>query len=84
MPPGIARRTKNFLSIFSACQWDAPEAKVVPISAKCTAADATAADAPKVTSRVELVRPKPMPSAPSMSWAILPTNAKTIQFTKES
>ena len=84
IPPGIARRSKIFLSMFSACQCDAPEAKVVPISAKCTAADATAADAPSVTNKVELVSPKPMPSEPSMSCAIVPTKAKRIQFIRES
>lgn len=67
MPPGTASRTKTFLSIFSACQWETPEINVVPISAACTAAEATAADAPKVNNKVELVKPKPIPSAPSIS-----------------
>jgi hypothetical protein len=52
---------------------------VVPISAKCTAADATAADAPAVIKSVELVMPKPIPRAPSINCAIAPTIAKTIQ-----
>lgn len=78
--PGIARRIMTFLSTFSACQCESPDASVVPISATCTAAEATAADAPMVTRRVELVNPKPMPSAPSISCAIEPTTAKTIQF----
>jgi hypothetical protein len=67
IPPGIASLSRIVLSMFSARQWDAPETKVVPISAACTAADATAADAPKVTNKVELVTPKPMPSEPSIN-----------------
>ena len=47
-----------------------------------TAAEATAADAPKVRSKVELVRPKPIPSEPSTNWAIDPASAKKIQFIK--
>lgn len=80
--PGIASLIMIFLSTFSACQCDNPDAKVVPISAKCTAADATAAVAPAVTKRVELVIPNPIPSAPSINCAIAPTTANTIQFTE--
>ncbi|CAB4591850.1 unannotated protein [freshwater metagenome] len=76
IPPGIARRTNTFLSIFSACQWETPETKVVPISAACTAAEATAAEAPNVSNKVELVKPKPIPSAPSINWATDPAIAK--------
>jgi hypothetical protein len=68
--------------MFSACQCEAPETSVVPISAACTAADATAADAPKVKSRVELVKPNPIPRVPSISCAIDPARAKKIQFTE--
>ena len=82
IPPGIARRIRIPLSIFSACQCETPEARVVPISAACTAADATAAPAPIVTKRVELVNPKPIPSDPSINWAKAPIKAKAIQFTK--
>ena len=78
----MAKRSIIFRSTFSACQCESPEANVVPISAKCTAADATAAVAPTVTKSVELVSPKPIPSAPSINWAIDPTIAKTIQFIK--
>ena len=80
IPPGIAKRTKTSLSMFSACQCDAPETNVVPISAACTAADATAADAPRVNSNVELVKPKPIPNAPSISCATDPAMANKIQF----
>lgn len=76
IPPGIASRTNTFLSMFSACQCETPETKVVPISAACTAAEATAAEAPKVNNKVELVRPKPIPSAPSINWATDPAMAK--------
>ena len=67
MPPGIAIFFRMSLSILSLCQWDAPDARVVPISAACTAAEATAADAPKLKRSVELVSPNPIPSEPSTS-----------------
>ena len=80
MPPGIASRTKISRSTFSRCQCETPEARVVPISAAWTAADATAADAPRVSRRVELVKPKPIPSEPSTNCATEPARAKSIQF----
>jgi hypothetical protein len=67
MPPGIASFLSILVSTLSACQCETPETNVVPISAACTAADATAADAPSVSKSVELVNPKPIPSVPSMS-----------------
>jgi hypothetical protein len=67
--------------MFSARQWDAPETNVVPISAACTAAEATAAEAPNVSNKVELINPKPIPREPSISCAIDPAIAKKIQFT---
>jgi hypothetical protein len=84
MPPGIANLKRIFLSIFSACQCETPDASVVPISAACTAADATAAEAPRVKSNVELVNPNPIPKVPSMSCAREPASAKKIQFTAAS
>ena len=80
MPPGIASCLSIFVSTLSACQCETPDTNVVPISAACTAAEATAADAPSVSRSVELVNPKPIPSVPSMSWAIEPAIAKKIQF----
>ena len=44
-----------------------------------TAAEATAADAPRVNRSVELVNPNPIPSEPSISWAIAPAIAKGSQ-----
>ena len=84
IPPGIANLKRIFLSIFSACQCEAPDARVVPISAIWTAVEATTADAPRVTKRVELVSPKPIPSEPSINCATDPTRAKRIQFIGES
>jgi hypothetical protein len=66
----------TFLSTFLACQCDKPDAKVVPISATCTAAEATAAVAPVFIKSVELVNPNPMPSAPSINLATPPNIAK--------
>ena len=63
----MAKRNRIFLSTFSACQCDKPEAKVVHISAACTAAEAKAALAPKVINNEELVSPKPIPRAPSIN-----------------
>jgi len=80
IPPGIARRLRIFLSTFSACQCEAPEAKVVPISAMCTATEATDAVAPRVSRSVELERPNPIPKEPSISCAIDPASANNIQF----
>ena len=80
IPPGIASCLSIFVSTLSACQCETPETKVVPISAACTAAEATAAEAPRVSKSVELVNPKPIPSVPSISWAIEPAIAKKIQF----
>ena len=65
--PGIASCINIFLSMLFACQWEAPEARVVKISAIWTAVDARAADAPSVNSMVELSNPNPIPSAPSTS-----------------
>jgi hypothetical protein len=67
--------------MFSACQWEAPEARVVKISAIWTAVDASAAEAPSVKSKVELSNPNPIPSAPSTNWAIEPANAKSKRLT---
>jgi hypothetical protein len=60
-------------------QCAAPEASVVPISARCTDADAVAGAMPAVSSKVVEVAPYAMPSAPSISWAASPTNRSTMR-----
>ena len=55
-------------------QCDTAAASVVPISARCTEADAAAGATPATSSRVAEVRPYAMPSAPSISWATSPTS----------
>ena len=46
MAPGIARMPTTRQSTLPNFQWDAPEARLVPTSAKCTEADAMAAGVP--------------------------------------
>ena len=46
-----------------------PETSVVPISEKCTAAEAAAGAMPVASSSVEDVTPYAMPREPSTSWA---------------
>ena len=53
---------------------------MVPISARCTEAEAEAGATPATSSRVVEVTPYAMPSAPSTSWAARPTSARTISF----
>ncbi len=48
----------------------------VPIVAKYTDEEAATGVAPRKISTVELVTPKPIPSVPSINWAIAPANAK--------
>ncbi len=55
-------------------QCAAPETSVVPISEKCTAADAAAGATPTASSIVEEVTPYAIPSEPSTSCAMSPTN----------
>ncbi len=74
--PGAPSLSTKAQSMFLNFQCDRPEAKVVPTSARCTAALAWAAPTPDSTSSVVAVTPKAMPSAPSTSWAPMPTNVK--------
>ncbi len=58
--------------------WEMPETSEVPISEKCTAAEAVAGAMPVASSRVVDVTPYAMPRDPSMSWAMSPTMPKTM------
>ena len=61
-----------------------PETSEVPISEKCTAADAAAGATPAASSSVDEVTPYAMPSEPSMSWASSPTNPRTMSLRMRS
>ncbi len=78
--PGRAIRRTTRQSTLPNRQCATPEASVVPISARCTEADADAGAMPATSSRVEEVTPYAMPSAPSTSWAAKPTSARTISL----
>lgn len=65
--PGTPSLATMDQSMFLNRQCEMPDASVVPISARCTAALAWAAATPDSTSRVEAVTPNAIPSAPSTS-----------------
>src|SRR5690606_36358950 len=58
-------------------QCEMPEVRVVPTSARCTLAEATAGEKPLVSRTVLVVTPKAMPRAPSTSCPNSPAKAKT-------
>ena len=78
--PGMPMRMTTFQSTFPNFQWDAPEASVVPISARCTVAEAAAGLVPMASRSVVDVTPYAMPSDPSTSWAPRPTRARRTSF----
>ncbi len=55
--PGMPILATTFQSTLLNRQWEMPEARVVPISARCTVADAAAALVPIASSRVVEVTP---------------------------
>ena len=75
--PETPRRSSMRLSTLPKRQWDAPDAKVVPSSAKCTAALAATGVAPRKISSVLEVMPKAIPRVPSTSWATEPARANS-------
>ncbi|PSK62419.1 hypothetical protein B0E53_05666 [Micromonospora sp. MH33] len=75
--PGSAIRPTTRQSTLPNRQCEIPAARVVPISARCTEAEAAAGATPAKSSRVEEVSPYAMPSAPSTSCAASPTRART-------
>jgi hypothetical protein len=77
MAPGMPMRATRRQFTFPNFQWDRPDVNVVPISARCTLAEATAGEKPLESSTVEVVTPKAMPSEPSTSWPISPARANT-------
>jgi hypothetical protein len=64
------------LSTLPSRQCERPEANVVPISAKCTAALAETGVAPSKINNVVEVIPNAIPNVPSTSWANAPATAK--------
>ncbi len=77
-PPGTAMIPTVRQSTLPSFQCETPETRVVPISEKCTAADAAGGAMPVASSSDDDVTPYPMPSEPSMIWANRPTKARTI------
>ena len=75
--PGSAIRPTTRQSTLPKRQCETPAASVVPISARCTEADAAAGATPANRSSVEEVSPYAMPSEPSTSCAASPTRART-------
>jgi hypothetical protein len=65
MAPGIPNRQMTLLSTLPSRQCESPDANVVPISAKWTAALADTGVAPNKTNSVVEVMPKAMPNVPS-------------------
>ncbi len=57
MPPGTAMMLTVRQSTLPSLWWEMPETSVVPISEKCTAADAAAGAMPAASRRVEEVTP---------------------------
>lgn len=74
--PGTPSLATMDQSMFLNRQCESPDAKVVPISARWTAALACAAATPLSTSGVDAVTPNAMPSAPSTTCAPTPTRVK--------
>lgn len=75
--PGSAMRVTTRQSTLPNRQCATPAASVVPISARCTEADAAAGATPATSSRVDDVSPYAMPSEPSISCAASPTRARS-------
>jgi len=61
-------------------QWETPETSAVPISARCTVADAAAGLVPMARSSVVEVTPYAIPRLPSTSCEPNPTSASRISF----
>ena len=75
--PGPPRKSTVGQCTLRSFQWETPEKKVVPSSAKCTAAEAWAGARPVNSSSVVAVTPKAIPRAPSTSWAARPAMANS-------
>jgi hypothetical protein len=78
--PGIAIFATTFQSTLPNRQCETPDASVVPISARCTVAEAAAGATPVTSSNVVEVTPYAMPRLPSTSWAARPTSASRMSF----
>src|SRR5919202_6212774 len=69
-PPGTASHTILDQSTLPKLECEIPETAVVPISAMCTLADASAGAIPAATNTVVEDTPYAIPNDPSTSWAI--------------
>lgn len=76
--PGPARMATVRQSTLPSLWWEMPETSDVPISEKCTAAEAAAGATPAARRRVDEVTPYAIPREPSTSWARNPTTPSTI------
>ena len=76
MMPGMTIRANSRQSTFLWATWLIAETPVVKLSTVCTPAEAAAGGTPMLTSRVELITPNAMPSAPSTNCAANPIRTK--------
>jgi hypothetical protein len=67
-------------STFPKLECEIPETAVVPISAMCTAAEASAGATPAANNTVVEDTPYAIPNDPSTSWATTPARASKIKF----
>src|SRR5215210_2124715 len=79
-PPGTASQTIFDQSTLPKLECEIPETAVVPISAMCTAADASAGATPAANNTVVDDTPYAIPNDPSTSWATTPARASRKKF----
>src|SRR5215210_4482265 len=80
MPPGTASQTILDQSTLPKLECEIPETAVVPISAMCTAAEASAGATPAAKSTVVDDTPYAIPRDPSTNWATTPASASKRKF----
>src|SRR5918997_5816301 len=79
-PPGTASQTILDQSTLPKLECEIPETAVVPISAMCTAAEASAGATPAANNTVVEDTPYAIPRDPSTSCATTPARASKIKF----
>src|SRR5215210_2323332 len=80
IPPGTASQTILDQSTLPKLECEIPETAVVPISAMCTAADASAGATPAANNTVVEETPYAIPNDPSTNWATTPARASRKKF----
>src|SRR3954447_6684649 len=79
-PPGTASHTILDQSTLPKLECEIPETAVVPISAMCTAADASAGATPAANNTVVEETPYAIPNDPSTNCATAPARANSKKF----